>query len=277
MKQSDQSAKSRVSTGIFIAVVICAVIITSHIPAVMTAVVLVLNILALYELFSSAYLLLESILLILATTAVTAISLLPILDYDQSLLYVLPLAILIFWRIMKRIGKCKLDSSIKVFGITLLVAFLFKSIPSVRAMEHGFLYLIAAVLSGCITDIFAYLVGRKWGKHKLCPVISPKKTVEGSIGGTLATVASLLLLGWMAEIIVSVQVNYPLLTLYAVLSSVVGQFGDLSMSAVKRCQGVKDFGNLLPGHGGVLDRFDSLLMIAPFTLLFCRHIGPFFL
>ena len=108
-------------------------------------------------------------------------------------------------------------------------------------------------------------------------MISPKKTVEGSIGGTLATVASLLLLGWMAEIIASAQVNYPLLTLYAILSSIVGQFGDLSMSAVKRCQGVKDFGNLLPGHGGVLDRFDSLLMIAPFTLLFCRHIGPFFL
>ena len=75
--------------------------------------------------------------------------------------------------------------------------------------------------------------------------------------------ASLLLLGWMAEIIASVQVNYPLLTLYAVLSSVVGQFGDLSMSAVKRCQGVKDFGNLLPGHGGVLDRFDSVIFAAP--------------
>ena len=277
MKQSDQSSTARVSTGIIIAIVICAVIALSHIPAVMTVVMLILNILALYELFSSAYLLLESVLLIITTTAVTAISLLPIPGYDQSLLYVLPLAMLIFWRIMKRIGKCKLDSSIKIFGITLLVAFLFKSIAVVRTMENGIFYLIFAILSGCVTDIFAYLVGRKWGKHKLCPVISPKKTVEGSIGGTLATVASLLLLGWMAEIIVSVQVNYPLLTLYAVLSSIVGQFGDLSMSAVKRCQGVKDFGNLLPGHGGVLDRFDSLLMIAPFTLLFCRHIGPFFL
>ena len=277
MKQSDQSSTARVSTGIIIAIVICAVIALSHIPAVMTVVMLILNILALYELFSSAYLLLESVLLIITTTAVTAISLLPIPGYDQSLLYVLPLAMLIFWRIMKRIGKCKLDSSIKIFGITLLVAFLFKSIAVVRTMENGIFYLIFAILSGCVTDIFAYLVGRKWGKHKLCPVISPKKTIEGSIGGTLATFAILLLLGWMIGYIASVQVNYPLLILYAVLSSVIGQFGDLSMSAVKRCQGVKDFGNLLPGHGGVLDRFDSLLMIAPFTLLFCRHIGPFFL
>ena len=277
MKQSDQSSTARVSTGIIIAIVICAVIALSHIPAVMTVVMLILNILALYELFSSAYLLLESVLLIITTTAVTAISLLPIPGYDQSLLYVLPLAMLIFWRIMKRIGKCKLDSSIKIFGITLLVAFLFKSIAVVRTMENGIFYLIFAILSGCVTDIFAYLVGRKWGKHKLCPVISPKKTIEGSIGGTLATFAILLLLGWMIGYIASVQVNYPLLILYAVLSSVIGQFGDLSMSAVKRCLGDKDIGNLLPGHGGVLDRFDSLLLIAPFTLLFCRYIGLFFM
>ena len=191
MKQSDQSSTARVSTGIIIAIVICAVIALSHIPAVMTVVMLILNILALYELFSSAYLLLESVLLIITTTAVTAISLLPIPGYDQSLLYVLPLAMLIFWRIMKRIGKCKLDSSIKIFGITLLVAFLFKSIAVVRTMENGIFYLIFAILSGCVTDIFAYLVGRKWGKHKLCPVISPKKTIEGSIGGTLATFAIL--------------------------------------------------------------------------------------
>ena len=234
MKRSDQSSTARLSTGIIIAIVICAVILTSHIPAVMTAVVLTLNILALYELFSAAYMHLDSILLIITTASVTAISLLPIPGYDQSLLCVLPLAMLIFWRIMKRIEKCKLDSSIKIFGITLLVAFLFKSIPAVRTMENGIFYLIFAILSGCVTDIFAYLVGRKWGKHKLCPVISPKKTIEGSIGGTLAAVAILLLLGRMIGYIASVHVNYPLLILYAVLSSVIGQFGDLSMSAVKR-------------------------------------------
>ena len=134
-----------------------------------------------------------------------------------------------------------------------------------------------AVLSGCDTDIFAYLTGKSWGRHKLCPVISPNKTVEGSIGGIVGTVAVLLSLGFTLEKANVMQVNLSALTIYALLSSIIGQFGDLSMSAVKRCLGVKDYGNLFPGHGGILDRFDSLLFIAPFTCLFCRHIGPFFL
>ena len=162
-------------------------------------------------------------------------------------------------------------------GILLvLIAFLFKSLPAVRNMEYGFLYLVFAILSGCITDIFAYLVGRKWGKHKLCPVISPKKTVEGSIGGILATVVVLLLLGSILDHTIPIQVDYPMLIVYAVISSIIGQFGDLSMSAVKRCLGVKDFGNLFPGHGGVLDRFDSLMFIAPFTYLFYQYCGSFY-
>ena len=134
-----------------------------------------------------------------------------------------------------------------------------------------------AVLSGCVTDIFAYLTGKSLGRHKLCPVISPNKTVEGSIGGIVGTVAVLLSLGFTLEKANVMQVNLSALTIYALLSSIIGQFGDLSMSAVKRCLGVKDYGTLFPGHGGILDRFDSLLFIAPFTCLCCRHIGPFFL
>ena len=154
---------------------------------------------------------------------------------------------------------------------------MFRSIPEIRRTEHGFYILLLAVLSSCATDIFAYLTGKKLGKRKLCPKISPNKTVEGSIGGIAGTVAVLLSLGLMLEKADVLQVNFFRLTLYAISSSIVGQFGDLSMSAVKRCLGVKDYGALFPGHGGILDRFDSLLFIAPFTLLFCRHVGPFFL
>lgn len=267
----------RIRTGILIGVIICAVLLLSHIPAIMTGTVVILNALAVFEIFQAAHMLSERKLLSGMLIASVVVSLLPIPEYGKVLAYVFPLSALIFFHIMRRCGRCILDVPLRICAICILVMLLFKAIPSVRNLEQGFFCLLCAVLSGCVTDIFAYITGKTLGKHKLCPVISPKKTVEGSVGGVIGTVVFLLSIGLMLEKADVLQVNFTKLTLYAVTSSVVGQFGDLSMSAVKRCFGVKDYGTLFPGHGGVLDRFDSLLFIAPFTCLFCRHIGPFFL
>jgi phosphatidate cytidylyltransferase len=115
------------------------------------------------------------------------------------------------------------------------------------------------------TDIFAYFVGRKLGKHKLCPEISPKKSVEGAIGGILGAIV-------VSEILFIVFdrffFTFHTLTWYHILAvtvilSVISMFGDLSASVIKRNHGVKDFGKLLPGHGGVMDRFDSMLFVLP--------------
>ena len=243
----------------------------------MTGTVVILNALAVFEIFQAAHVLSERKLLWTMLITAVVVSLAPILEYGKVLTFVFPLSALIFAHIMRRCGRCILDVPVRICGICILVILLFKAIPSVRNLEHGFFCLLFAVLSGCITDIFAYITGKSIGKHKLCPVISPQKTVEGSVGGIVGTVAALLLLGFALEKAEALQVNFIALTFYAVLSSIVGQFGDLSMSAVKRCLGVKDYGNLFPGHGGILDRFDSLLYIAPFICLFCRYIGPFFL
>jgi len=277
MSASSGEANKRIRTGILIGVIICGVLLLSHVPAIMTGTVVILNALAVFEMFQAAHMLSERKLLGAMLIASVAVSLLPVPEYGKVLACVFPLSALIFAHIMRRCGRCILDVPLRICGICSLVLLMFKAIPSVRNLEHGFFCLLGAVLSGCITDIFAYITGKTLGKHKLCPVISPKKTVEGSIGGIFGTVAILLLLGFALEQANAVQVNFIALTFYAVLSSIVGQFGDLSMSAVKRCLGVKDYGTLFPGHGGVLDRFDSLLFIAPFTCLFCRHIGPFFL
>ena len=277
MSNSSGESNKRIRTGILIGVIICAVLLLSHIPAIMTGTVVILNALAVFEMFQAAHMLSERKLLVGMLIASVAVSLLPVPEYGKVLACVFPLSALIFAHIMRRCGRCILDVPLRICGICSLVFLMFKAIPSVRNLEHGYFCLLGAVLSGCITDIFAYITGKTLGKHKLCPVISPKKTVEGSIGGIFGTVAVLLLLGFALEQANAVQVNFIALTFYAVLSSIVGQFGDLSMSAVKRCLGVKDYGNLFPGHGGVLDRFDSLLLIAPFTYLFCCHIGPFFL
>jgi len=139
----------------------------------------------------------------------------------------------------------------------------------------GLYYLTFAITLCFVTDIAAYLIGRSLGRHKLIPKVSPNKTIEGSVAGVIFAVLIMLLGGILLERLEGLSVDYVRLGVYALCASVVGQFGDLAMSAVKRACGIKDFGNLFPGHGGILDRFDSHLFSISFTFLFCIHTGGF--
>lgn len=117
------------------------------------------------------------------------------------------------------------------------------------------------LITAFCTDIFAYFGGYFLGKHKLCPVISPKKTVEGSVCGTLGSVLFCVLFGYFFPVGEGLH-----LWEYAVIGlagGIVSQFGDLTASIFKRKMGIKDYGNLIPGHGGIMDRFDSVLFTAP--------------
>ncbi|MDR0852293.1 MAG: phosphatidate cytidylyltransferase [Clostridiales Family XIII bacterium] len=118
------------------------------------------------------------------------------------------------------------------------------------------------------TDIFAYFIGVTFGKHKLCPDLSPKKSIEGAVGGILGSAIVCGLFGWFArpEIFVHCIV-------IGLLGSIFAQFGDLSASAIKRKLGVKDYSKLIPGHGGILDRFDSVLFTAPFVYYYLNILG----
>ncbi len=130
----------------------------------------------------------------------------------------------------------------------------------------GVFLLILSFFTAWMTDIFAYFVGRKFGKHKLCPKISPKKSVEGAIGGIIgAVVLNVLLLLVFNNFIFGTKsdLSYITVAVLSVILSVVSMFGDLAASTIKRNFGIKDFGNLLPGHGGIMDRFDSALFVMP--------------
>ena len=114
-----------------------------------------------------------------------------------------------------------------------------------------------------ISDTGAYFAGTFFGKHKLCPEISPKKTVEGFFGGIVTDIVIMTVFSLIYSLVTGVHVHYWWLIFTAAVCSVISVLGDLSASILKRQQGLKDYGNIMPGHGGVMDRFDSVLFTVP--------------
>lgn len=145
----------------------------------------------------------------------------------------------------------------------LVLPLLLSALVRIRCMEHGAALIFLPLVLAFTSDSGAYFAGRAFGKHKLAPVISPKKTVEGAIGGVLSTVLFVLLYGLVLQHAFGFQVNYLLSIVYGIAGACCGMVGDLTFSVVKRQVGIKDYGNVLPGHGGVLDRFDSMVAVAP--------------
>ena len=169
-------------------------------------------------------------------------------------------------------GKYDL-AGVGVLAFTLIYILIgFNSIMAVRDWTVGgkYLYLIA-FLGAWITDTFAYFCGMlfgKGGKHKLIPDVSPKKTVEGSIGGIVFCVLSMVLFAVIVEKINPLaEANLLIFALMGLAVSVVSQIGDLAMSVVKRTYGIKDYGKLFPGHGGILDRFDSVIAVSSVLMI----------
>ena len=154
------------------------------------------------------------------------------------------------------------DAAIMVLTV-FYVGFGFHFFMSARNMNNGLATLFYALLIVWITDSGAYLVGRQIGKHKLTPRISPNKTWEGSIGGTVVSViVSAIYLLFFPQ-----TYSWSIMIVISLIASCAGQFGDLIESALKRYYNVKDSGKILPGHGGILDRFDSLLLVLPVLYL----------
>lgn len=136
--------------------------------------------------------------------------------------------------------------------------------------EHGLFYVVLTLCGAWLADSGAYFAGTFLGKHKLCPNISPKKTVEGLIGGVITNGLIFVLLGFgYTKLIASGDIteNYIVLFVLGMICALLGLLGDLSASLLKRQTGIKDYGNIMPGHGGVMDRFDSVLFVAPFMTI----------
>lgn len=180
--------------------------------------------------------------------------------------------------------KARFEQVALTAAISIAIPISLSSIAFIRSAfpEHATFLIVYTMISVWISDAGAYFVGTLCGKHKMCPKISPKKTWEGFIGGIVTSGVLSVIMCFSYEFIDTLlnngahtfRVNWIYLTLLALVISVLGVVGDLTASLVKRECSVKDFGNLLPGHGGVLDRFDSVLCAAPFAYLMFQLYFP---
>lgn len=185
--------------------------------------------------------------------------------YAWGLLGVLVFVVALFAEMMASAGKMPFEKVTMCLVAGLLIPYLFAAMVRIHGTELGrFLIMIPCILA-FIPDSGAYFVGCRFGKHKLAPAISPKKTVEGAVGGVLTAIIGMLVYALILDFGFNRDVNYGCVLAYGVIASVGDIFGDLMFSVIKRQTGIKDYGNLFPGHGGILDRFDSMIIVAPLT------------
>lgn len=144
------------------------------------------------------------------------------------------------------------------------VVFFIMFIAFINGMPNGKLLIWYPLIAAWGTDLFAYIVGKRLGRHKFSKV-SPKKSIEGCIAGTICSVVLALIYTYFVNNYGGMNISYVYIIIIGTILSIVGQIGDFSASAIKRYVNIKDYSNLIPGHGGMLDRIDSLIFLAPFA------------
>lgn len=154
------------------------------------------------------------------------------------------------------------DIAYTVFGIIYVIGCIV-FLTLIRGLNNGKILIWYAMFAAWGTDIFAYLIGKRFGKHKLC-TISPKKSVEGSIAGIVGAVILTLIYTYIISQF-GHSYSYMAVAGITILLSIISQIGDIAASSIKRYVDIKDYSNLIPGHGGMLDRIDSLMFISPFA------------
>ena len=269
--------KQRVITGAGIALLMIAIILLSGTvvyPIIMTA----LCIIGTWEMLGCIKQRSNPLMSVPALIASVACPLLAyFFEYGSVLVVVMCYLIVLLAGSVFFDEKVKVTNVSEVFMTTLYVILCFTALLGLRYIETGAEYIyILVFVAAWVTDTFAYFTGFLFGKHKLIPKISPKKTVEGAIGGAVFCVIAFIVYGIVVEKLVDgVQFSFAMLAVIGLVMSVVSMIGDLVASSIKRTYGIKDYGNLFPGHGGVLDRFDSIMILAPLLLFVVENVSIF--
>ena len=259
--------KTRIISGAIMIAVLVAVLVTgAYFPIVITAALAILCIVADYEILYNAAGI-KSKAAITGAAAYSAFAVFAIAGYAGK--YVSFTAVTVIYCVYSAVMALynHKDFSVKeitaLIGMPVIISYAFSCLEGILNHSNGIYYLLLMLNFSSICDMGAYFVGVTCGKHKLCPEISPKKTVEGAIGGIVSSVIVALILIFAFDMTSKLAVTLILTVPFCIL----GMVGDLFASAIKRGAGIKDYGKLIPGHGGVLDRVDSILMIAPVLYL----------
>ena len=236
-------------------------------PTWVTAVVLGLALaVAAYELLYATGILRHARLVIYCGVAAFLMSIWSWAGMDRAwgLLLILAFFCAVFAETMASHIKLAFEQVTVCFVAGLVIPFLMTGLIRILIVPRlGRYYIVIPFLMAFLPDSGAYFAGRFFGKHKLAPVISPKKTVEGAVGGAVACVQGMLLYALILQFGFHLQVDYLWALVYGVIGSLASVFGDLCFSLIKRQTGIKDYSNLIPGHGGILDRLDSMTVVAP--------------
>lgn len=163
------------------------------------------------------------------------------------------------------------------YSMTSVITMSLAMIIDIKALDqsHSVFYFVLSLGLPWLADAGAYFIGVFFGKHKLCPDISPKKTIEGAVGGVAVCIVTTLLIGLLFDLVIygdGTFVDYTNLVIMSLCGSLISIIGDLSFSVIKRSYSVKDYGDIIPGHGGILDRFDSVIVFVPFMFIMVSNM-----
>lgn len=203
----------------------------------------------------------------LSCLIVTIINYIPELYITKILLFSIPTLILIlFAQVIATDMKTTFKDVAYTFLGIMYIPGLIMFISLVNALENGKILFIYLLIAAFGTDTIAYTLGKRIGKHKFSKV-SPKKSIEGCIAGTLGAIILTLIFTAILNNCFHFEYSYFIMAVIGTVLSLIGQLGDLTASSIKRYVDIKDYGTLLPGHGGIIDRIDSILFIAPFVYM----------
>lgn len=259
--------------------IVTAVIFDHSVLVLLNVLISFVCICAIYELFTAININKLILITIPSLIFAGAYPLLSNVLLSQSLVYVYTLYMFIYILFFNK--KITLKEFMISYAMTLLITCSLKLFIDIRSSggELGSFYVILAMMLSWMPDTGAYFFGKIFGKNKLCEKISPKKTVEGAIGGVILSIVSILLVCYLFKDFFfeskNISVNYFLLVFMCVVASLISILGDLSFSFIKRDYHIKDFSNVIPGHGGFLDRFDSVIFVVPFVYLVLNLFSVF--